>query len=119
MYFDGFAGSGFIIRDNKIDIDITVGAARRIIEIDDPIAFDSYYFVEKDQNNFKLLKKSTKESFPNKKIHAVCEDCNKKIVDMANFLRDPKNKNYRTLAFLQTLQCIIYFWPPTMKRQLK
>lgn len=100
LYFDGFAGSGFIIKDNKTDINITVGAARRIIELDDPISFDSYYFVEKDPKNFKLLEENTKSIFPNKEIHAVCEDCNKKIVDMANFLRNPQNKNYRTLAYI-------------------
>lgn len=100
LYFDGFAGSGFIIKDNKTDVNITVGAARRIIELDDPISFDSYYFVEKDPKNFKLLEENTKAIFPNKEIHAVCEDCNKKIVDMANFLRNPQNKNYRTLAYI-------------------
>lgn len=100
LYFDGFAGSGFIIGNSKIDINVTVGAARRIIEIDDPISFDSYYFVEKNPMNFRLLEKNTRLSFPKKKIHAVCEDCNKKLVDMANFLRNPKNKNFRTLAYI-------------------
>lgn len=104
LYFDGFAGSGLIIKEDKkedkVDIDITVGAARRIIEINEPIPFDSYYFVEKDPKNFEQLSKSTKESFPEKKIYAVCEDCNKKLIDMANFLRDPKNKKYRTLAYI-------------------
>jgi hypothetical protein len=41
MYFDGFAGSGFIVKDKKVDVDITVGAARRIIEISNPRSFDS------------------------------------------------------------------------------
>jgi three-Cys-motif partner protein len=100
MYFDGFAGSGFIIKDNKIDIEVTVGAARRIIEINNPRSFDTYYFVEKDRDNFKLLEKNTKEDFPKKKIYAVCEDCNKKLIDLSNFLRDHKNKNYRTLAYI-------------------
>ncbi|HRO41512.1 MAG TPA: three-Cys-motif partner protein TcmP [Flavipsychrobacter sp.] len=100
MYFDGFAGSGFIIKDKKIDIDITIGAARRIVEIDEPRPFDTYYFVEKDTKNFELLKENTQEAFPKKKIHTVCEDCNKKIVDLGNFLRDPKNKNVRTLAYI-------------------
>lgn len=100
MYFDGFAGSGFIIKDNKIDIDITVGAARRIVEINDPRPFDSYYFVEKDPKNFKLLETNTKGAFPEKKIYTVCGDCNKKLIDLGNFLRDPKNKNYRTLAYI-------------------
>lgn len=100
MYFDGFAGSGFIVNDKKIDVQITVGAARRIIEINDPRPFDSYYFVEKDPKNFKLLEENTKHEFPSKRIFAVCEDCNKKLIDMANFLRDPNNKNYRTLAYI-------------------
>lgn len=100
MYFDGFAGSGFIVKDKKVHVDITVGAARRIIEISEPRSFDKYYFVEKDPVNFKLLEKNTKNAFPKKKIHAVREDCNKKIIDLANFLRDPKNKNVRTLAYI-------------------
>lgn len=100
MYFDGFAGSGFIVKDKKVDIDITVGAARRIIEISDPRPFDSYYFVEKDPKNFALLEENTKNAFPKKTIHTVCDDYNKKIIDLANFLRDPKNKNVRTLAYV-------------------
>lgn len=100
LYFDGFAGSGFIANDSKSEIDITVGAARRIIQIDEPRPFDRYYFVEKDQQNFKLLEKHTKNEFPKKEIFVICEDCNKKLIDLSNFLRDPKNKNYRTLAYI-------------------
>lgn len=100
MYFDGFAGSGFIHKDKKTDIDITIGAARRIIEISDPRPFDSYYFVEKDQKNFALLEENTKIAFPQKTIYTVCDNCNKKIIDLSNFLRDPKNKNVRTLAYI-------------------
>jgi len=100
MYFDGFAGSGFIIKDKKIDIDITIGAARRIIEISEPRSFDSYYFVEKDPKNFTLLEENTKEAFPLKKIYTICEDCNKKIIDLSNFLRDPKNAKVKTLAYI-------------------
>lgn len=100
MYFDGFAGSGFIIKDKKVDVEITVGAARRIIEISNPRPFDSYYFVEKDPKNFALLEENTKNAFPKKTIYTVCADCNKKIIDLANFLRDPKNSNVRTLAYI-------------------
>ena len=100
MYFDGFAGSGFIIKDEKVDVDITVGAARRIIELSEPRPFDSYYFVELDSKNFKLLEENTKKAFPEKKIHTVQEDCNRKIIDMANYLRNPKHKNVRTLAYI-------------------
>lgn len=100
MYFDGFAGSGFIVKDKQIGVDITVGAARRIIEITEPRPFDVYYFVEKDQKNFNLLNENTKKAFPKKKIHAVCDDCNKKIIDLGNYLRNPQNKNVRTLAYI-------------------
>lgn len=100
MYFDGFAGSGFIIKDKKVDIEITVRAARRIIEISNPRPFDSYYFVEKDPKNFTLLEENTKKAFPNKVIHTVREDCNKKIIDLGNYLRDPKNSKVRTLAYI-------------------
>ncbi len=100
MYFDGFAGSGFIEKGKKADVKVTVGAARRIIEIAEPRPFDSYYFVEKDPVNFALLEKNTKEAFPKKKIYTICEDCNKKIIDLSNFLRDPKNSKVRTLAYI-------------------
>ncbi|MBX2900246.1 MAG: three-Cys-motif partner protein TcmP [Cyclobacteriaceae bacterium] len=63
MYFDGFAGSGFIVKETRIDVDVTVGAAIRIIEIENPRSFDSYYFVEKKPENFKLLEASTKKDF--------------------------------------------------------
>ena len=74
LYFDGFAGSGEIIKviDDKLsgnyDVNITIGAARRIIEIENPRPFDEYYFVEKDGRNFSQLEESTKNSFPKKEF---------------------------------------------------
>jgi three-Cys-motif partner protein len=100
MYFDGFAGSGFIVKDKKIQVETTVGAARRIIEISSPRSFNHYYFVEKDINNFKLLEANTKTAFPDKNIHATCDDCNKKLIDLAGFLRNPVNHRIRTLAYI-------------------
>ncbi|XZF15953.1 three-Cys-motif partner protein TcmP [Chitinophagaceae bacterium MMS25-I14] len=100
LYFDGFAGSGFIVKNKKLDVEVTVGAARRIIEISDPRPFDQYYFVEKDPMNFALLEKNTKVAFPDKTIYTICDDCNKKLVDLATYLRNPKNKNVRTLAYV-------------------
>lgn len=67
LYFDGFAGSGSIIKDDKVDISITIGAAKRIVEIEMPRPFDSYYFVEKDRKNIESLKKVTQDLYPNKK----------------------------------------------------
>jgi three-Cys-motif partner protein len=106
LYFDGFAGSGEIAKiiDDKLtgtyEINLTIGASRRIVEIDQPRSFDEYYFVEKDEKKLKELSKNTKEIFPKKKIHLTNDDCNKKMVDLANYLRTPKNKNYRTLAYI-------------------
>src|ERR1043166_9424276 len=106
LYFDGFAGSGEIIKvyddpmKGTYDVDITIGAAKRIIEIEEPRAFDEYYFVEKKPKNYKQLELSTKKLFPQKRIFTIQEDCNKKLLDLANYLRNPKNKNYRTLAYV-------------------
>ncbi|GAB2830152.1 class I SAM-dependent methyltransferase [Ferruginibacter profundus] len=106
LYFDGFAGSGEIIKvsddpeQGVYDVDITIGAARRIIEIEAPRSFDEYYFVEKKEENYRLLEQSTKNAFPKKKIFTIQEDCNKKLLDLANYLRKPSNKNYRTLAYV-------------------
>lgn len=100
LYFDGFAGSGFIIKEKKIDVEVTVGAARRIIEITRPRPFDTYYFVEKDSTHFKLLEKNTKSAFPQKKIYTACDDCNKKLIHLSHFLRNPKNDMVRTLAYI-------------------
>src|SRR5260221_1381076 len=106
LYFDGFAGSGEIIKviDDKLsghyDVNFTIGAARRIVEIDKPRSFDEYYFVELDLKNFIELKKNTKDVLPKKKIYLIQEDCNKKMLDLANYLRHPKNKRYRTLAYI-------------------
>ncbi len=106
LYFDGFAGSGEIIKvvDDKVNgnqhVDITIGAAKRIIEIEEPRSFDEYYFVEKNADNYKLLEEATKKAYPKKKIFTIEEDCNKKLVDLSNYQRNPKNKNYRTLAYI-------------------
>ena len=70
------------------------------MKIEYPRPFDVYYFVEKNPEHFRLLKSHTKDEFPNKDIHAVQEDCNKKLIDLANFLRNPINKNVRTLAYI-------------------
>jgi len=45
LYFDGFAGSGNIYQNDKIEFDIIKGAAVRILEIDKPKSFDTYYFL--------------------------------------------------------------------------
>ncbi len=100
LYFDGFAGSGVISQRNRAETNIIVGAARRIIEIENPRSFDEYYFVDTSKKNINKLIDSTKKAFPNKVIHIVKEDCNTKLQDLSIFLQKSENKNYRTLAYI-------------------
>lgn len=100
MYFDGFAGTGSIVSDKEQDVGITIGAARRIVDIEEPRPFDVYYFVEKSKRKCRLLKASTQDIFPNKKIYIEPKDCNTKIKDMANFLKSDKGKNHKVLAYI-------------------
>jgi len=100
LYFDGFAGSGDIFREDKIDLEIIKGTAIRILEIDFPISFDKYYFVEKEEANKNELENTIDKKFPHKKrlCSVVNEDCNNKLLSMSVFLK--KNKDYRVLAFI-------------------
>ena len=97
IYFDGFAGCGDIEHSN--DLPVIEGAAVRILSIDDPRSFNIYYLVELDSKKASHLNKVLKDKFPNKKDFFVIEaDCNRKLVDLANFLK--KNKYHRALAFV-------------------
>lgn len=100
LYFDGFAGSGDIYKNDKTDIETIKGAAVRILEINDPKSFDMYYFVELDELNKKELDDTINEKFPHKRFisFVVQEDCNVKMRSMAVFLQ--KNRNFRVLAFV-------------------
>lgn len=99
LYFDGFAGSGLILKEKQGD-KVVIGAAKRIVEIDAPRSFDEYYFVEKDPKNIVSLKKHTKEAFPEKTIHVAEEDCNEKLASMSRFLKSQKGKKYKVLAYI-------------------
>lgn len=92
LYFDGFAGTGFIVQDNTEDPEITIGAGRRIVEIEEPTSFDGYYFVEKDSKKIDLLDQNTAKAFPEKNIYLVDKDCNKKLRDMAKHLKKSRNQ---------------------------
>ncbi|CAN5307317.1 hypothetical protein BH09BAC1_BH09BAC1_15050 [soil metagenome] len=100
IYFDGFAGSGNIFNDSKPDIKTIEGAASKILSISEPREFNWYYFVELDESNAKALNKFVAEAYPTKKYSVVSEDCNKKLKDLSTYLRNPKNKNVRVLAFI-------------------
>ena len=100
LYFDGFAGSGFIIKGKDENQKIIVGAAKRILEIEEPRPFDLFYFVEKDELNANHLEENTKKLYPNKNVHVVKEDCNDKIKSMSQFLTTSKGKNHKVLAYI-------------------
>lgn len=100
LYFDGFAGSGQIIKGNTEDQKIIVGAATRILEIENPRPFDLYYFVEKETENVTMLKERTESLSTTKKIHIVNTDCNEKIQSMSKFLGSMKGQKYKTLAYI-------------------
>lgn len=98
LYFDGFAGSGNIYKEEGSDLDTIKGAAIRILEISNPKSFDVYYFVEKDEDNKKELEHLITAEFINKACHVVTDDCNSRLKSMADFLK--RNPSYRVLAFV-------------------
>lgn len=98
MYFDGFAGTGTIDTENK---EILEGAAKKILDINEPKPFDMYYFVELDCSKKNILENLIREKYSHKKNAYVIEaDCNDKLVDLSKFLKSPKGKNYKVLAFI-------------------
>lgn len=100
LYFDGFAGSGYIKKGNAENQKMIVGAAKRILEIETPRPFDLYYFVEKERDNAELLRENTITLFPQKDVHIVSTDCNEKIRSMGEFLSGPKGKKHKVLAYI-------------------
>lgn len=74
----------------------------RILRLDYPRSFNMYYFVEKSESFAKSLEAKANFELPQFKnrVHVVSEDCNKKLIDMANFLRSDKGKSYKVLGFI-------------------
>lgn len=99
IYFDGFAGSGAIMQDGS-DYDLLEGVAKQVLDIEQPRIFDIYYFVEKDPKNQETLDALVKSQYPNRNAFVVCNDCNNRLLTMADFLNRPQNKKYKVLAFI-------------------
>lgn len=99
MYFDGFAGSGGITIGDKMDENSIDGAAKVILEIVEPKPFDTYYFVELGAKKAALLKQSLNK-IKTSGVFVVSDDCNKKMIDMADYLRGRHGKIYKVLAFI-------------------
>ena len=102
LYFDGFAGSGSIEleSDQESEPKIIEGAALKILKIEEPRAFNMYYFVEKKKTIAKSLEEKIRSQFPNKEIYVQAKDCNQKLKDLAGFLKSFKGKDYKVLAFI-------------------
>ena len=102
LYFDGFAGSGDIeVDESDDDARRTIeGAAIRILKIDKPRSFDMYYFVEKKKKLASSLEAKINDQFPEKKCYVQADDCNKKLKDLARFLRSDKRRGYKVLGFI-------------------
>lgn len=96
LYFDGFAGSGLIAVDGAEET--VKGTSLRILEIQKPKPFDIYYFVEKDGKIKAALEANIQANYFGKNAHVFKDDCNTKLLAMANFLR--KDKKFRALAFI-------------------
>ena len=102
LYFDGFAGSGLIEIESEQESEskIIEGAALKILKIEDPRAFNMYYFVEKKKAIAKSLEEKIIGQFPNKEIYVQASDCNVKLKDLARFLRSEKGNRYKVLGFI-------------------
>jgi three-Cys-motif partner protein len=96
LYFDGFAGSGLIEVEESTDR--IKGTSLRILEIDIPKPFDIYYFVEKNPTIKAALESNIQANYFGKNAHVIQDDCNLKLIAMANFLK--MNNNFRALAFI-------------------
>ena len=100
LYFDGFAGSGYITKGKNENKRVILGAAKRILQLDSPRSFDRYYFVEKGFNKSEELLKNITQEFSHKLVNVVNTDCNEKITSMGKFLKSDKGKNYKVLAYI-------------------
>jgi three-Cys-motif partner protein len=98
LYFDGFAGSGNIYKEEGNEIESIKGVALRILELNKPKPFDIYYFVEKSEKNKNELESLINTQFIDKTCHVVNDDCNNRLVTMANFLA--RRPDVRVLAFI-------------------
>lgn len=99
LYFDGFAGSGQITKGKGDNKRVIVGAAKRILEINEPRPFDQYYFVEKEIQNANELKEAVSQ-FKDKKTYVVNTDCNEKISSMSKFLKSKDGRSHKVLAYI-------------------
>ena len=109
IYFDGFAGSGTKEKEPPTELyrqlHITEqeektykGAAERVLTLKEDLAFNYYYFIDKEEKSLNKLKVKLKD-FERKKLVFRSGDMNKHIQDLAKALHD-KQKKLAALIFL-------------------
>lgn len=69
LYFDGFAGSGLIEVEETTDR--IKGTSLRILEIDKPKPFDTYYFVEKNPKIKAALESNIQANYSGKNTYVI------------------------------------------------
>lgn len=108
IYFDGFAGSGTkelkteLYKQLKITEEeerIYKGAAERVLTLDNDLAFDYYYFIDKKESSLEKLKAKLNSKFDlsKRKIEYRSGDANHWIHELAAAL---KTNKYAALVFL-------------------
>lgn len=98
VYFDGFAGSGDIEGNARYGSGLE-GIALRVLGMQHDRNFDIYYLVDKDAKKVEELKSKIRDRFPGRSgIFPVADDCNKKLIDLADYLR--KSASRRALALV-------------------
>lgn len=117
LYFDGFAGSGTRTQEEEVqevqeaidlfgqevtveDYNVYQGAAERVVKIesDGVRSFDHYYFVDKIEDNCKVLEEKLAFYQTNGQKHYLPIDANDAVRLLSNTLR--KYGNCKALAFL-------------------
>ena len=117
LYFDGFAGSGSRTQKEEAeeveealelfgrevtieDLNVYQGAAERVVRIEGEKmrSFDYYYFVDKSEENCKLLDERLSEYQITGRRHHLPSDANDAVKRLASTLHN--NSNCKALAFL-------------------
>lgn len=114
IYFDGFAGSGSKEKEEKVELytqlEITEeeektykGAAERVLTLENNLAFNYYYFIDKNESSLKKLenKLNEKVDLTDKKLVYKSGDANQWIIELAKALKTKtKTKQFAALIFL-------------------
>lgn len=112
IYFDGFAGSGTKLKKAPTELYQQLhltpeeeqgyrGAAERVLTLNDNLAFDFYYFIDKNEDSLQKLKTrlQAKLDLSNKTLAFRPGDANVRIQELATAMKQNPNK-YAALVFL-------------------